>query len=171
MTTPTHDEPHGARWPDDVRLALPPELRRLAEQLDDDGARHRDGAPAGLADRIARVSATGLDAGRAPAPVLFRFVRAPLRIAAAVALLAGGALIGWLAMRPGPQAPAGAGPVASHTGQLVDQELDVWLQPTSGWDTASLSDLADLNSSLASLHKSVSDFWTTADDAIAGESL
>lgn len=171
MTAPTPNTPNRSGWPDDVRLALPAELRRLAEQLDRDGARLRSGPPADVATRIVDATAPTLAAARAPGSMVMRVYGRPLRIAAAIAIIAGAGVTGWLALRSAPSASPTGAPLAARTGVLVDQELDVWLQPTSGWDNASLAELVDLNSSLASLHERVSDFWTPTDDALAGESL
>ena len=152
MTTPNHDH-------------LDPDLRRLAESLDDLGAAERDAAPEDLervllATTLPRLRAT-TDADRPePRPLVIARI-SPHRaarsfhLAAAVVLLATAGVASYFlirSLRPAPTTP----PVARSTEQLIediDAQLDDWLD-----------DLATLEDRYAESAAPPDAFWNVDDE-------
>lgn len=99
----------------------PDDLQSIERSLDRLAALDASAAPEGLESRIADASAPMLRAASsAPTPtVIARIGPSRLRIAAAVMLVVGGALVTTLAPRPGP-APT---PLASNTQATDDSAL------------------------------------------------
>lgn len=146
---------------------LEPELQDVARSLDDLGTRERDATPAGLEQRLVastlphlRGEAHAGTPADAESPVIARigFQRSwALRLAAAVAIIAGAGLIGLSILR-GPSGSTGPAspPFAERTTDQIITEIDAEI---ADWLT-DVETLAETDSTLA-------DFWEIPDEELA----
>lgn len=148
----------------------PADLRPIEARLEALGGSERSGAPGALEDRLFLATRARLRAGApAPAPLRVSGVRwvTPLRLAAALGLSAGAALLASSFARPGAPAP---GPVAvvppvdeaSVDIEGVRSDLSAFLASLESDDDTMVS----LSSDLASTEEGLESFWSAGDLAV-----
>lgn len=121
------------------------ELTRLERMLDSHGAEERRTAPTGMSERIAQAASRAAREDDAPG-VLARIgfgVMQPLRLAAAIVLLVGGAIVALLVINSGQP-----GQLTVPETTIAAEEFDLWMAALASDPLETLPDASETEASL-----------------------